>query len=102
VAAIALEPAPSDPDATAPLVVELASLGFLAALLVTAVAAGLHHRAAAVAGVVAGVLLATFTVACPVSGHHQVGLWWFGQLALVTGMLGVSLVALGDRARQPA
>jgi len=97
-AALALEPAPADPNAPVPLVIELASFGALVALLATSVAAGLRHRAAGVAGVVSGLLLASFVVACPVSGHHAVGLWWYAELALVVGMLGVSLAALGERA----
>lgn len=99
-ASLALEPTPADPNAPVPLVIDLASLGALAALLATSVAAGLRHRAAAVTGVVSGLLLATFVVACPVSGHHELGLWWFAELALVVGMLGVSLVALGGRATE--
>jgi hypothetical protein len=61
-------------------------------------AAGIRHRAAAVAGVVTGLLSTTFVVACPVSGHHAFGLWWIAQLGLVGGMLAVSLVALGRSA----
>ncbi len=98
-AALALEPAPTDPDAPVSLVIELAGLAALFSLLATSVAAGIRHRGAAVAGVVSGLLLATFVVACPVSGHHAIGLWWYAELALVLGMLGVSLAALGDRAR---
>lgn len=99
-ASLALEPTPADPDAPVPLVIALASLGALAAVLATSVAAGLRHRAAAVTSVVSGLLLATFVVACPVSGHHELGLWWYAELALVVGMLGVSLAALGERAME--
>jgi len=99
-ASLALEPTPADPNAPVPLVVDLASFGALAALLATSVAAGLRHRAAAVTGVVSGLLLATFVVACPVSGHHAFGLWWVAELALVVGMLAVSLAALGGRATE--
>jgi hypothetical protein len=42
----------------------------------------------------------TFVVACPVSGHHAFGLWWYAELAVVVGMLGVSLAALGGRATE--
>ena len=97
---LALEPVPADPNAPVPLVIDIASLGALAALLATSVAAGLRHRAAAVTGVVSGLLLATFVVACPVSGHHAFGLWWYAELAVVVGMLGVSLAALGGRATE--
>lgn len=98
IASIALEPAPADPDAPVPLVVEMANLAVFAALVATSLAAGVRHRAAAVTGVVSGLLLAALVVACPVSGHHAFGLWWYAELALVAGMLGVSLAALGARA----
>lgn len=99
VASMAIEPAPADPGAPVPAVIELAALAWFTALLTTAVAAGMRHRAAAVAGVTTGVISLAFTVSCPVSGHHQFGLWWYGQLVLGAVMLGVSLAALGDRAR---
>lgn len=98
-AAVALEPAPVDPEAAAPLLIEVASLVFLAALVTTVVCATLRHPAAAMAGVVAGLLGMVFTITCPVSGHHAFGLWWVGQLAVTGAMLGVSLAALGRRSR---
>jgi hypothetical protein len=102
VASIALEPTPADPEAAVPVVVSLASVGLFAALVATAVAAGNRHPSAAIAAVVTGLLALGFTVSCPVSGHHTFGAWWFGQMALTLPMLGVSLAALGRRAREPA
>jgi hypothetical protein len=102
VASIALEPAPADPEAAVPVVVSLASVGLFAALVATAVAAGNRHPSAAIAAVVTGLLALGFTVSCPISGHHAFGAWWFGQMALTLPMLGVSLAALGRRAREPA
>ena len=102
VVSIALEPAPADPEAAVPVIVSLASLALFAALVATAVAAGNRHPSAAVAGVVTGLIALGFTVTCPVSGHHTLGAWWFGQLALTLAMLGVSAAALGRRAREPA
>jgi hypothetical protein len=95
---IALEPAPADPGAPVPIVVEVGGLALYAALLMTAVAAGMRHRAAAGAATVAGLIAVTFTVACPVSGHHTYAPWWFAQLAVAAGMLAVSLAALARRA----
>src|SRR5918994_4722283 len=77
-AILALEPAPADPEAAAPFLVQAASLGFVVALLITAVAAGVRHPFAAVAGVAAGLIAVGFTIGCPVSGHHTLGAWWFG------------------------
>jgi hypothetical protein len=99
---IALEPAPADPNAPVPAIVSLASLALFAALVATAVAAGNRHPSAAMGGVVTGLLSLGFVVSCPVSGHHTFGAWWFGEMALTLAMLGVSLAALGRRAREPA
>ena len=63
------------------MLVELASLALFVALVGTAIAAGVRHRAAAVGGVVTGVLTAAFSITCPVSGHHAIGLWWFASSA---------------------
>lgn len=100
--ALVLEPTAADPNAAPPLLAELASFGLLAALVVTAVAAASRHRAAAVGGVVAGLVSVAMSVTCPVSGHHAYGLWWVAQLGLLTAMLAVSVVALGHRSRAAA
>jgi len=102
VISIALEPAPADPEAAVPVVVSLASLGLLVALVATAAAAGNRHPSAAIAGIVTGLIGLGFTVSCPVSGHHTFGAWWYGQLVVTLAMLGVSVAALGRRAREPA
>jgi hypothetical protein len=102
VLSIALEPAPADPNAPVPVIVSLASIALFAALVATAVAAGIRHPSAAIGGVVTGLVALGFTISCPVSGHHTFGAWWFGQMALTVAMLGVSLAALGRRAREPA
>lgn len=99
---MAIEPAPADPNAPVPVIVSLASLALFAALVATAVAAGNRHPSAAIGGVVTGLLSLGFVVSCPVSGHHTFGAWWFGEMALTLAMLGVSLAALGRRAREPA
>jgi hypothetical protein len=36
-----------------------------------------------------GVFLAS-TFACPATGHHAFGLWWFGQLAIAMTLVGMS------------
>jgi hypothetical protein len=94
VASMALEPTPADPGAPVPVLAELANLGLLFALVGTAIAAGVRHGAAAVGGVVTGLLVVSLAIACPVSGHHAIGLWWFAELGILTAMLAVSGVAL--------
>lgn len=90
----ALEPAPADPNAPMPVLAELANHALFLALVGTAIAAGVRHRAAAVGGVVTGLLVVSLAIACPVSGHHAIGLWWFAELGILTAMLGVSGAAL--------
>jgi hypothetical protein len=90
----ALEPAPADPNAPMPVLAELANLALFFALVGTAIAAGVRHRAAAAGGVVTGLLVVPLAIACPVSGHHAIGLWWFAELGILTSMLAVSGVAL--------
>src|SRR6266545_6072577 len=96
---MALEPAPANPDAAPPVLIELASSALYAALLITVIAAIRRHPGAARAGVVTGLIAVAFTVTCPLSGHHMFGLWWIGQLSVMTMMLGISVAALGPRSR---
>jgi hypothetical protein len=102
VVSAALEPAPAEPEAAVPLVVALSALLFLAALAGTVLAAAVRHPLAAPVGVVAGVVSLAFSVACPVSGHHALGLWWVAQVGITAAMLGVCAAALGRRARTSA
>jgi hypothetical protein len=94
---VALEPAPADPDAPVPIVIELASFALFVALVTTAVTAARRHPLAAWAGIATGLLAMAFSVMCPVSGHHAFGLWWVAQLGVVVAMLGASVAALGPR-----
>jgi hypothetical protein len=84
------------------LVVTLAQLVYLTALAGAVVAAAVQHPVAAPAAVVAGILALVFSVACPVSGHHALGLWWVAQMAIAVAMLAVSVAALSRRARTSA
>ena len=43
----------------------------------------------------AGAVLATAaSIACPVSGHHGFGAWWYGQMACMLALVGMSAAAL--------
>ena len=92
-AMLALEPAPAEPDA-APVVGVVLSLALLAGLVLTSAAAGTRQPLAAPAAVATGLVALTMSVACPVSGHHSYGAWWFAQMAVVVAMLAVSVAAL--------
>jgi hypothetical protein len=94
------EPPPAHPEAAASFVVVVASVAFFTGLLATSVLAGVRHRAAARAAVFTGLVTMTMVVSCPVSGHHQFGVWWLGELALVLAMLAVSVAGLRETARR--
>jgi hypothetical protein len=92
--------APADPQAVAPVVASLFGAGLMLALLLTATMAGGRDPRVAIAATVTGVLALVDTVACPVSGHHSYGAWWFAQMAVVVAMLAVSVAALRFVARR--
>jgi MFS family permease len=72
------------------------ALGVTFAGLLAGTAAGLiaQRRWGLVVSVAAAGFFTALSVACPVSGHHPFGAWWFGQMACALGMLGGSLAAL--------
>jgi hypothetical protein len=49
----------------------------------------------------AGVATAA-SIACPTTGHHPVGAWWFGQMACVLALVAVSAWALRTPAASDA
>ncbi len=65
--------------------------------LIAGTAAGLiaQRRWGLVVSVAAAGFFTALSVACPVSGHHPFGAWWFGQMACALAMLGGSVAALG-------
>lgn len=67
--------------------VQLASLG--------AIATGLARRTswAGGASLAGGLMFTASTFACPATGHHAFGLWWFGEFAVVLAVTALSGVA---------
>ncbi len=94
-----IEPAPADPNAAPALLDSLLTAVMFGALVLTGVSAVSRLRATAFAGVTLGVVGLGAAAACPLSGHHEFGLWWIGELAIYTAMLAASIAALGRRAR---
>ncbi len=66
------------------------NVAFLAMLLGLA----LRRRWGLVTSLGAATLMTAMAVACPSSGHHQFGLWWFGQMASVLALVVGSVWAL--------
>jgi hypothetical protein len=42
----------------------------------------------------AAMLMTALAVACPTSGHHQLGLWWLGEMVCVLALVAGSVWAL--------
>jgi peptidoglycan/LPS O-acetylase OafA/YrhL len=96
--ATALEPTTNQPEPVYGIALEL-----VAWLLLAAMATGLimQRRAGLVASLGAAGFLTALSVACPVSGHHPFGAWWFGQMACVLALGAITLAAL-RRTTEPA
>jgi hypothetical protein len=89
-----LEPAPADPNAPVQAWESAVAFGFLALAGMAIASSASRSLRAPLWCMAFGGLMLTSVIACPVSGHHAgVGLWWFAQLALTVGMVGVSGVA---------
>src|SRR5262245_50804213 len=89
--AAALEPATNEPEPWFGVVLELA-FWILVATMVTGFL--MQRRLGFAASLAAAGFLTALSVACPVSGHHPFGAWWFGQMACVLALVAASVVAL--------
>jgi hypothetical protein len=94
--AASLEPVTHQPEPWYGVALAVAFMGLLAAT-----AAGLiaQRRWGLVVSVAAAGFFTALSVACPVSGHHPFGAWWFGQMACALTMLGGSVAALAWSSR---
>jgi hypothetical protein len=70
------------------------NVGLLVLIAATATGLIMQRRWGLVVSVVAALAFTALSVACPVSGHHPFGPWWFGQMACALGMLGASVAAV--------
>jgi hypothetical protein len=89
--AVSLEPVTHKPEPWYGVVLGVTFLGMIA-LMATGLV--MQRRWGLVASVAAAGFFTALSVACPVSGHHPFGAWWFGQMACALGMLGGSVAAL--------
>ncbi|MCJ7437858.1 MAG: hypothetical protein MUP97_08870 [Acidimicrobiia bacterium] len=90
-ASAAVEPETSNAVPVIGLVLGVALLG---AMLATGIGLAACRRWGLVAALGASVLLVASAVACPTTGHHTIGTWWFFQMACSFAAVGVSVVAL--------
>ena len=92
-AALALEPAPAQPQTVVPLYADVIGATFMAFLFATAAGLTARRRWGVAATIGGAVRFLGMSVACPATGHHDAGMWWIGQLACATALLGASAVA---------
>jgi len=93
--AFALEPASNHEVPVIGLVLELSMYALLATMIAGLV---MQQRFGLVASLGAAVLATAASIACPVTGHHTFGSWWFGQMACVLALVAISAYALRQRA----
>lgn len=89
--AMLLEPATSHAVPVIGVVLEIV----MWTLLATMIAGLIAQRRWGLAGSLATAVFATAaSIACPTTGHHPFGAWWFGQMACVLGLVALSALAL--------
>jgi hypothetical protein len=98
--AFALEPVTHKPEPAYGVVLEL-TMWLLLATMVTGLV--MQRRWGLVASLAAAGFMTALSVACPVSGHHPFGTWWYGQMGCVLALVAISVVALRwSMASEPA
>jgi hypothetical protein len=86
-----LEPRTDHPVPVIGVLLEVTMYVLLATMITGLV---MQRRFGLVASVGAAVLATAAAIACPVTGHHSFGTWWFGQMACVLALVGITVAAL--------
>ena len=92
--AVALEPTADHPDAFPSWLAAAIEFTLLGLLAVTAAGLVTRRRFGLVAALGAAAWFVAMAVACPVSGHHSFGAWWYGQMACALGLVAITVGAL--------
>jgi hypothetical protein len=92
--AVALEPDATQPEAFPTWLAAAIEVALLGLLAVTAVGLLARRRVGLVAALGAAALFLAMAVACPVSGHHSFGAWWYGQMACAIGLVAITGAAV--------
>jgi peptidoglycan/LPS O-acetylase OafA/YrhL len=87
----ALEPAPQRSE---PVIGVLLGVAMLTLGVVMLFGLAFRRRWGLVASLGASVLATAAVVACPTSGHHQFGAWWYGELACAAALVAICVAAL--------
>jgi peptidoglycan/LPS O-acetylase OafA/YrhL len=96
--ALALEPSTNQPEPAYGVALELVMLLLLAGMVTGMV---MQRRWGLVASLAAAGFFTALSVACPVSGHHPFGAWWYGQMACALGLVALSVLAIRWSGAQP-
>jgi hypothetical protein len=99
--ALALEPAAAAP-ATIPLWEWAVSLVLLTGLGATAAGLGLRRTWGATASLFTSTVFTAGVFACPATGHHAFGLWWFGEFGAAIALVALSAAAVLRSRRAPS
>jgi hypothetical protein len=89
--AFALEPASQQSVPVIGIVLEVSMYVLLSAMLAGLI---MQRRWGLLASFGAAVLATAASIACPVTGHHAFGAWWFAQMACMLALVAISVVAL--------
>jgi peptidoglycan/LPS O-acetylase OafA/YrhL len=89
--AYALEPAAQQSEPFIGILLEITMYVLLAAMLAGLV---MQRRWGLLASFAAAILATAASIACPVTGHHAFGTWWFGQMACMLALVAISAFAL--------
>ena len=89
--AFALEPSTNQPEPAYGIALEVVMLLLLATMVTGMV---MQRRLGLVASLGAAGFFTAMSVACPVSGHHPFGAWWYGQMACALGLVALSVIAI--------
>jgi hypothetical protein len=89
--AAALEPAT---DQSEPLLGVLLGISMDVLFVVMLVGLAMRRRWGLVASLGGAGLVTAMVVACPTSGHHQFGMWWFAEMACALALIAISAAAL--------
>ena len=77
-----------------PLISVVLVLSMNALVITIAVGLVMRRRWGLLGALAASLLFTAESIACPLTGHHHFGTWWYAQMACALALVGVSLFAL--------
>jgi hypothetical protein len=96
---LALEPTATGPDALPGFLLTAMAVVVNVGMVVMIVGLVRRARWAFAASGALAILVVGQVVACPITGHHALGLWWGVQASIAAGLVGLSLAGWQSAAR---